>query len=135
MEAMTERWTDGRMDDLSAKVDELGCRMENGFNRLDADIRALRDDTKSEFGAVRGEMKKESTAVRAEMKEGFEAVDKRFDTVDKRFEKVDERFEAIDARFERLDMLLLNFHGVLVRTCTAAVGLLAVLVTAIGIQV
>ena len=121
---MTERWTDGRMDDLSAKID-----------RVDTDIRGLRTEMKTEFVAVRGEMRDEFAAVRTEMREGFEKVDKRFEKIDERFEKIDDRFEGINARFERLDMLLLDLHGVLVRTCVAAVGLLAILVTVIGIQV
>jgi hypothetical protein len=34
MEAMREAWTDGRLDDLNKKVDR-------GFDRVDADLRAL----------------------------------------------------------------------------------------------
>ena len=34
MEAMREAWTDGRLDDLSRRVDR-------GFDRVDADLRAL----------------------------------------------------------------------------------------------
>jgi hypothetical protein len=34
MEAMREAWTDGRLDDLSQ-------RMDRGFDRVDADMRAL----------------------------------------------------------------------------------------------
>jgi hypothetical protein len=34
MEAMREAWTDARLDDLSDRVDR-------GFERLDADLRAL----------------------------------------------------------------------------------------------
>jgi len=69
------------MDDLNAKVD-----------RVDADVRGLRIETKSEFAAVRGEIR-----------EGFEAVDKRFDKIDSRFDKIDSRFEKIDSRFEKID--------------------------------
>lgn len=131
MEAMRESWNDGRMDDLNAKVD-----------RVDGDVRTLRVEMKTEFTAVRGAMKDEFAAVRSEMREGFDRIDKRFEKIDERFEKVDERFEKIDerfegvnARFEHLNQILLNFHGVLVKTCVSAVGLLAVLVTVIGIQV
>lgn len=63
MEAMREKWTDERMDDLSTRVGE-------GFNRLDTDLRALRSDTASELGAVR-----------AEMRVGFDRVDERFDAM------------------------------------------------------
>jgi archaellum component FlaC len=119
MEAMTERWSDGRMDDLNAKVD-----------RVDGDVRALRVEMRTEFGAVRSEMREGFDRIERR----FEKVDERFEQVDERFEKVDKRFEGINARFERLDARLLAFHGVLVRTCVFAVGLLGVLVTVIGIQ-
>jgi hypothetical protein len=74
-----EIWTDERLDDLSRKVDE-------GFARIDADIRELRLDissmrkenqqeflksrgeVKSEVGALRGETKSEGLALRGEIK-------------------------------------------------------------------
>jgi len=37
MEAMREAWSDDRLDDLNRKVDD-------GFRRVDADIRALRSE-------------------------------------------------------------------------------------------
>jgi chaperonin cofactor prefoldin len=77
MEAMRESWTDARLDDFRAETarrsDELGRRIDNGFNRMSA----------------------ETAALRKEMNERFEAVDKRFESVDRRFEAVDRRFEAM----------------------------------------
>jgi hypothetical protein len=56
MEAMRDKWSDERMDDLNRRV-------ENGFNRVDADLReiraeigGLRGETKSEIGGLRGEI-------------------------------------------------------------------------------
>lgn len=66
MEAMREKWTDGRLDDMNA-------RMAEGFQRVDADLRTLRSDMNTEFAAVRGEMKAEFAAVRGEMGARFEA--------------------------------------------------------------
>jgi len=66
METMRESWTDGRLDDLSHRVDR-------GFERVDADIRDLR----------------------MEMSARFERVDERFDRVDARFDRMDERFDAM----------------------------------------
>jgi hypothetical protein len=37
---MTE-WNDGRLDDLSKRVDELGTRMDLGFAQVHEDIREL----------------------------------------------------------------------------------------------
>jgi hypothetical protein len=59
-----EKWTDERLDDLNKKV-------EDGFARLDADIRELR----------------------AEMNEGFRAVDARFDAMNA---SVNARFDAVN---------------------------------------
>lgn len=70
MDAMRESWTDARLDDLNGKVDELGRRMDNGFNRVEADLRALREETKTEFTAARGE-------------------------ANARFERIDDRFDAL----------------------------------------
>jgi hypothetical protein len=50
MESMRESWSDKRLDDLNHKVD-------SGFERIDADLRGLRVETRTEFVALRGEMK------------------------------------------------------------------------------
>jgi hypothetical protein len=46
---MRESWTDGRLDDLSHRVDE-------GFRRVDADIRDLRTEMNSRFDALQRTM-------------------------------------------------------------------------------
>jgi hypothetical protein len=63
MTSMRESWTDGRLDDLNQRVDR-------GFERIDADLRGLRVECRSEFRAVRGEMKA-----------GFDRVDERFEAM------------------------------------------------------
>jgi hypothetical protein len=63
MQTMRETWTDERLDDLNGKVDR-------GFERIDADLRSLRSETRAEFTAMRGEMKA-----------GFEKVDERFEAM------------------------------------------------------
>lgn len=45
MEAMREKWTDERLDDLNA-------RMAEGFQRVDADLRELRSDMNNRFEAM-----------------------------------------------------------------------------------
>lgn len=106
MDSMRESWTDKRLDDLNHRVD-------TGFERIDADLRGLRVETRTEFGALRGEMKS-----------GFERVDERFERMDERFERMehrmDERFERMDQRFDALHRLLIQFAGVLV---AALIGL------------
>lgn len=60
---MAQEWTDGRLDELSGKVDR-------GFEHADAEARALRLEMRTEF-----------TAVGAEMKEGFARIDARLDGI------------------------------------------------------
>jgi tetrahydromethanopterin S-methyltransferase subunit G len=90
MESMRESWSDKRLDDLNAKVDR-------GFERVDAEVRALRVETRTEFVALRGEMKAG-------------------------FERVDERFERIDERFDALHRLMIQLGGTVV---VALIGLIA----------
>lgn len=49
MEAMAQEWTDGRLDELSNKVDK-------GFERVEAEVQTLRLEMRTEFTAVRAEM-------------------------------------------------------------------------------
>lgn len=74
MESMREAWTDARLDDFreetARRFDELGRRIDNGFNRVDANLR---------------EMRVEAATLRTEMNERLEAMSGRFD----------ERFEAM----------------------------------------
>jgi hypothetical protein len=58
MEAVREKWTDERLDDMND-------RMGEGFDRLDKDIREVR----SEVAGVRSEV----TGLRGEMNSRFEA--------------------------------------------------------------
>jgi hypothetical protein len=49
MEAVREKWTDERLDDMRAQ-------MGDGFNRVDGEVRMLRSEMRNEFAAVRAEM-------------------------------------------------------------------------------
>ena len=65
-----EAWTDERLDDLRAGV-------ENGFGRVDAEICELRS---------------EMNDLRSEMKKGFERVDAKFDALQS---EMNARFESM----------------------------------------
>jgi archaellum component FlaC len=95
MEAMRERWTDDRLDDLNGKVD------------------VLRVEMRTEFAAVRGEMDRR-----------FDKVDERFDKVDERFDKVDERFEQMNERLERMNGRLVDIYRVMLGFCGSAMAAL-----------
>jgi len=47
MERARATWTDERLDDLARRVDD-------GFNRVDADLRALRTEVNGRFDALDG---------------------------------------------------------------------------------
>lgn len=68
----------------------LGSRME--FNRLLAEMKALREDFGRRFEVVQRHLES--------MESRFEQVDRRFEAIDRRFEAAERRFEAIDRRFE-----------------------------------
>jgi hypothetical protein len=39
-----EEWTDGRLDDLNARVESMDRRMEAGFTEMRGEFRAVRSD-------------------------------------------------------------------------------------------
>jgi hypothetical protein len=77
MEAMAQEWTDGRLDDLSKKVDQGFARVDRSFEqvgrrfeKVDADIRDLRLEMRTEFTAMRSEI----GAIQRTMVQGFIAL-------------------------------------------------------------
>jgi archaellum component FlaC len=67
---MRQSWTDERLDDLNAKVDQRFDQVDQRFDRVDQ--RFDRVDRR------------------------FEQVDRRFEQVDRRFEQVDQRFDRVE---------------------------------------
>jgi hypothetical protein len=60
MERARATWTDERLDDLAG-------RMDAGFARVDADIRALRTELRSEVGGLRSELGARIDSVQTEL--------------------------------------------------------------------
>jgi hypothetical protein len=114
MESMRESWTDKRLDDLNDKVDR-------GFERIDADLRLLRVETRTEFTTLRGEMQSGFEAVRGEMQSGFEAVRG----------EMKSGFERSDERFDALHRLMIRFCGLML---AALIGLIAPLIGLVATQ-
>ena len=106
MESMRQSWTDERLDDLNQKVG-------TGFDRVDADIRGLRVETRTEFTALRGEMKA-----------GFGRIDERLGRFDERFGLIDERLGRIDERFEQMNERFEALHRLLVQSATVLLAAL-----------
>lgn len=116
MEAVRESWTDERMDDLSHRVDEGFRQVDQRFDHVEGDIRALRIEMRTEFAAARGEMTDEFAAVRGEMKDEFSAM---------RTEHQALRSE-ITERFDHTQFLMIRIGGAMLATLAAAFfGLIA----------
>jgi hypothetical protein len=105
MEAVRERWTDDRMDDLNHKVDELGRRTDEGF-------RDMRREMDEGFRDLRGEMDEGFRDLRGEMDEGFRDLRGEMNT----------RFEQVDARFDAMQRTMLQLGG---GAIAALLGLIA----------
>lgn len=71
MEAMVKEWTDGRLDDLSGRVDHGFAQVDQRFDRVEGEIRGLRMEMRTELKALRAEMHDEFKAVRSEMTAEF----------------------------------------------------------------
>ena len=56
MEAMVQEWTDGRLDDLSSKVDRGFVQVDQRFDRVETEVQGLRLEIRNEFAAVRAEI-------------------------------------------------------------------------------
>jgi archaellum component FlaC len=70
MEAVREKWTDERLDDMND-------RMGEGFARLDKDIREVRSEmagVRAEVAGVRTELAETKTEILGEMNSCFEAM-------------------------------------------------------------
>jgi tetrahydromethanopterin S-methyltransferase subunit G len=75
--AMMEEWTEGRLDELSKRVDHGFDLVDQRFGLVDQRF----DRVESEVHALRSEVKDEFKAVRIEMKAGLERVNDRIDSV------------------------------------------------------
>lgn len=98
MEAVREKWTDERLDDLNERVSE-------GFRRVDDEFRTLRAEMNSRFDAMD-----------AKFTVKFDAVDGKFAA----------RFDAMDSRFDAMQKLMIQlFVGMIGTFLTATAVLVA----------
>jgi DNA anti-recombination protein RmuC len=71
-----ETWTDERLDDLNGKVSD-------GFARLDADIRELRAELKTQAESLRKEIKSQGDGLRSEMSALQSEMNSRFEAANR----------------------------------------------------
>lgn len=85
-EAEMTEWNEGRLDDLSKKVDDLGTRMDDGFVRVE-------EKMSEEVLRVKKEMGEDVARVEKKMDAGFARVDTEFETLVTKLEKLDAKFD------------------------------------------
>jgi tetrahydromethanopterin S-methyltransferase subunit G len=86
-------WTDERLDHLSKKV-------EDGFAKVDTDIRELRGEMKAGFDKADAKMDTGFARVDQKFVETHEKMDARFAGADR---KMDVGFAKVDSRFDRIE--------------------------------
>jgi hypothetical protein len=84
-----ETWTDERLDDLGRKVDEGFARVDADIRELRVEISSMRKENQQEFLKLRSEIKREGIALRGEIKSEVGALraemNARFDTMNRNF--------------------------------------------------
>jgi hypothetical protein len=85
MAAMRQSWTDERLDE--------------GFDRVDADLRAIRNEV---------------SYFRVETNGRFDRIEDRVDGLEGRFDRVEDRFDRFDDRFDRWQRIMFSMLGGLI---------------------
>ncbi|HEU5104387.1 MAG TPA: hypothetical protein VFU11_00960 [Solirubrobacterales bacterium] len=76
-----EQWTDERLDDLNKKVDD-------GFVRVEGDLRELRVEVRDQGRSLQAEVKSQGESLRGEMNAHFAKLDERLAKFDDRLDRV-----------------------------------------------
>lgn len=113
---MTE-WNEGRLDDLSDRVDRIEKKMDAGFGQA---------DQKMEAGFAR--MDARFKEVDQKMDAGFARMDAKFD---ESFRRMDAKFDAFNERFDTMYQTMFRASWALV---VGILGLLGVLIGVIATQ-
>jgi hypothetical protein len=108
MESMRATWTDERLDDLTHRIDD-------GFDRVDKDLRDLRHEMREEFASVRTEMRAEFASVRGDSNQQAGSLR----------EEMQAMGSEINARFDSLQRAMIQFGGSMI---VAFVGLIIAVV-------
>jgi hypothetical protein len=128
MDAMRDAWTDARLDDLNGRIGDMSRRMDEGFNRVDSKVDAMRADLDSKFDGMRADFDSKFDAMRTDFDSRFDGM--RADT-DSRFDglRAETKAEFIAVRQEIASMqrLLIQVGGGIIGTM--AVGFLSLIAT------
>lgn len=94
---------DKRMDDLVTQVNQGFARVDGEIKDLRGEIRVLRGEMKTEIHGLRSEMRTEIQGLRGEMKAEIQGLHGEIDGVRNELRaEMHQGFERIDRRFDRL---------------------------------
>jgi outer membrane murein-binding lipoprotein Lpp len=100
MDAMREAWTDARLDDLNGRVGDLGRRMDNGFNQIHADIRALDAKVDSKIDGLDSKVDSKIDGLDSKIDGLDSKIDSKIGGLDA---KVDSKIDGLDSKIDGLD--------------------------------
>jgi hypothetical protein len=113
---MRSTWTDSRLDDLTHRMDDGFARVDKDLREIRAEIVSVRSELSAEIGSVRSELSAEVSAVRTELSAEIGAVRTELSA-----ETGSLRLE-MNARFDSLQRTLLQFGGGLVASFVALIA-------------
>lgn len=118
---MTDKWTDGRLDDLDERLDRLDARVEQLRRDVRDDIKNLRDEGTRQHDEQTGELHD----VRDKLFDELSKVNDRIATFGKSFDDVVKHFGTRQLEWRKA---LLTFAGVILAALIpAAITLLVVI--------
>jgi hypothetical protein len=121
---MTE-WNEGRLDDLSDRVDRIEKKVDSGFAQADRKVEAGFARVDDRFKEMDQKMDAGFARLDQKMDDGFARIDAKFDAF---FLHMDAKFDSVNERFE-------DMHRMLFRSAWALViGLLGMFSVLIGVM-
>lgn len=124
---MESDWTDGRLDELNARVNELTKRTDRGFVEVRTEMLAGFERMEEKFELRFQQFEQRFVQMEEKFELRFEQVDHRLEQVDRRFELAEKRLEGFEARVERrFDGLFYSIIGFAASMVVAIAALVAV---------
>ena len=102
MEAMRQEWTDERLDDLTGHMNQGFERLDRDLREVRAEIKALRSELRAEIAATGRDSRVETATLGAELRAEMATLGSELRA------EMDVRFARVDARFDSLQRMLLG---------------------------
>jgi hypothetical protein len=105
MERARATWTDERLDDLSHRVDD-------GFNRVDEDLRQMRTEMNSRFDGLEGRLGERIDGVEGRLERRIGSLER----------QLGGRIDGLEARFDSLQRTMIQVGGGMIVTVLATLA-------------